>query len=537
MQRRDITLKKQQKTDILSQTEKKQKKKVVQSPVKNVGRRKQNRKNAARKKKEQRDNERNQEIKRDAYRKEKTNSQILKMAYLFAGLFLALIIFIGKYISVDSQEIITSPYNRRQDMFADTVVRGQIKSNDGEILAKSTQTNDGGTKRSYPFGEMYAHVIGFSEKGKSGLESTMNYNLLTSNANFIEKLYNTLTEKKNMGDSVITTLNSRLQKAAYNAIGNHKGAIVALEPSSGKVLAMVSKPAFDPNRISEIWESINSKSAKDDSVLLNRATQGLYPPGSTFKILTALEFMRENKSYDDYSYTCQGKGIFNSVTINCYNNKVHGKENLTSSFAHSCNTSFANIGTSLNMDRLNTLCNDFLFNKEIPIDLPSSKSRFVLTSQSDKSQIPQTVIGQGDTGITPLHSALITAAIANSGVMMKPYLVDHIENYEGAIVKKFTAKSYKEVISSKEASALSELMENVVKEGSASALSGQTYTAAGKTGSAEFQEGKAAHAWFTCFAPVDNPEIVVTVIMENSGAGSTYAVPAAKKVLDAYFNQ
>ncbi len=465
------------------------------------------------------------------------NRQILKVAYLFAGVFLVLMVYIGYFVSVDSKEIITNPRNQRQDMFAKTVIRGNIESSDGEILAETKVNEDGEEERVYPFRNLYAHVVGYTVKGKYGLESSENFNLLTSNANFLEKLYHTLKNEKNRGDTVVTTLNSRLQEVAYEALGDHKGAVIAMEPSSGKILAMVSKPDFDPNSLSEDWAFINSEEEKENSRLLNRATQGIYPPGSIFKIVTALEYMRENSNFNDYHYDCESEGVFFGVPIHCYNMHRHGEQDLKESFANSCNTSFANIGTKLDKGKFHDLCESLLFNQALPVEFPYKKSRFVLNEHSEDKEVAQTAIGQGDTGITPLHSVMITSAVANGGMVMKPYLVDQIENYEGGIVRKYTGKSYGSVMSAKEATELTEMMKEVVKSGTGTKLSGKSYSVAGKTGTAEYEEGKNPHAWFTGFAPADNPEIAISVIVEDSGAGSTYAVPVAGKVLDAYFSQ
>ncbi len=464
------------------------------------------------------------------------NRQILKVAYLFAGLFLGLMIYIGYFVEIDSKDVITNPRNQRQDMLAKSVVRGNIESIDGEVLAKTEVDEDGNETRVYPFEHLYAHVVGYTIKGKSGLESTENFSLLSSHANIVERFFHTLQNKKSQGDTVVTTLNSKVQQAAYDALGDRKGAVVAMDPSTGKILAMVSKPGFDPNDLSEDWEFINSEEEQENARLLNRATQGIYPPGSTFKIVTTLAYLRQNPNYSNYQYTCEGEGIFNTVPIECYNKHVHGQENLVDSFANSCNTSFANIGTQLDKGKFYDLCESLFFNKSLSLDFTYKKSRFVLNEKSPDKQVAQTAIGQGDTGITPLHNLMITAAVANGGVMMKPYLVDHIENYTGGIVKKNTGKSYGSVMTADEASVLTDMMKEVVKRGTGTGLSGKSYSVAGKTGTAEFEEGKAAHAWFTGFAPADNPEIAVCVIVENSGAGSTYAVPVASKVFDAYFN-
>ena len=439
-----------------------------------------------------------------------------------------------KYVIVDSDSDIANSYNKRQNLYAETVIKGQIISDDGVVLAETKTDDDGNETRVYPYSNMFAHAVGYDSNGQAGLEMASNYYLLTSNQNILYRVYHALSNKKNMGNNVITTLDYDLQSTAYNALGSNDGAIVAIEPSTGKIKVMVSKPDFDPNQISSVIEETANS---DSSCLLNRATQGMYPPGSTFKILTTLEYIRENPNYKSYSYECEGEGIFNSVSIHCYNHKVHGTVDLEQSLAYSCNTSFSNIGTKLDMDALNKLCEDFLYNKELPYDGYYYKSSYSLTSKTDKSLIPQTVIGQGKTLITPLHNAMIMCTIANGGVLMKPYMMDRIENCDGSVVKKFSKSSYGRIISAKEAQTLTDLMRSVTDYGTASDyFSGADYTVAGKTGTAEFNENKDSHSWFIGFSNINNPDLVVCVLVENASNTGTSATSIARKIFDAYYD-
>ena len=320
---------------------------------------------------------------------------------------------------------------------------------------------------------------------------------------------------------------------ASTALGVYRGAIVVTEPSTGKVLAMVSKPDFDPEKIEEQWDEFLADS--DSGILLNRVTQGLYPPGSTFKIITALEYIRENpENYGNYSYNCTGAITRGQDRIQCYHGTVHGGVDFKRSFAKSCNTSFANIGLSLDRNRFSDTLSELLFNEELPLGFNYSKSRIDVNGETPDSAMMQISIGQGTTGITPIH--MITSAIANGGTLMKPYVVDRVENSAGDVVKSFQPQSAGGLLSQEEATALTALMSDVVEEGTASRLKGLSYTAAGKTGSAEYGTVKGdSHAWFTGFAPAQNPEICVTIIIEGAGAGGDYAVPIAKRIFDAYF--
>lgn len=465
------------------------------------------------------------------------NREIIMITYIFVGLFVLLTTYFAYFLIIDSDEVINNSYNKRQDLLAERVIRGEIQGSNGETLAKTVEDKKGNSTRIYPYDSMFSHIIGRFEKGKTGIEASENFNLLTAHSNPIMMVYNELSGVKNPGDNIVTTLDVKLQEIAFNALGNQKGAVVVLEPSTGKILAMVSKPDYDPNEVARNWEELTDDS-ENNSALVNRGTQGLYPPGSTYKILTALEYIRENEdTYLDYKYTCKGNSIFNSVAINCYKNEVHGKVDLLHSFSESCNTSFANIGTILDMDSFRKLNETFLFNSKLPTNIPYKQSSFVLNSQSNKSEIPQTVIGQGKTLISPFHNALITATIANGGTLMNPYVVDHITNYSGTMVKKNVPNTYGTLMSSKEAKIMTDMMEEVATSGTASALGNLGVSAAGKTGSAEFNEEEQSHAWFVGFAPTDKPQIVVSIIVEGAGTGSSHAVPIAKKIFEEYFSR
>lgn len=464
------------------------------------------------------------------------NHNIVIITYIFAGIFLLLLGNFVYFLFADSTSVINNSYNKRQDLLAERVVRGKILGSENEVLAESKVDKKGNVTRNYPYDDLFTHVVGRFLKGKTGIESSQNFNLLISNDNPITKVLNELAGKKNTGDNVVTTLNVDLQKAAYNALGSRKGSVVVLEPSTGKILAMVSKPDYDPNNIDDNWEEL-TRDNDNDSALINRATQGLYPPGSTFKIVTALEYIRENADYEDYSYDCKGSDVFDGVKVNCYNNKKHGALDLITAFAKSCNSSFAEIGTTLNRKSYYQLCNELLFNKELPIrDLSFKKSSFILDEKAEDSDVPQTAFGQGDTQITPIHNAMIVSAIVNDGNLMKPYVVDRTESINENIVKKNLPDSYGSLMTSEEADALMDMMQSVVKKGTATDLNGLGYEVGGKTGSAEFDSEGSSHAWFVGYAKKKNKEIVVSIIVEGTGTGSDYAVPIAKKLFKTYFN-
>ena len=220
----------------------------------------------------------------------------------FMVIFTAMIGYFVWYVQFNAPKAINSSYNMRQNDLERQVIRGTIFSAKGEILAEEAMNSQNVEVRYYPYNELFAHAVGFSTHGKTGVESAANIELLTSNAPLGERLQKEMDGLRNYGDNIYTTFDEDLQKAAYDALGVYKGAVIAMDPKTGKILAMVSKPDYDPNTVSENWAAISSDT--DNSPLVNRATQGLYPPGSTFKIVTLLEYIREHPDdYENYSYT------------------------------------------------------------------------------------------------------------------------------------------------------------------------------------------------------------------------------------------
>lgn len=458
--------------------------------------------------------------------------QMTVIAGVFSLLFVAISVYLAHFVHYDSTQVINNSYNaKRQEILAAQTTRGNIMSSDGEVLATTLVNSD---ERYYPYENIFSHAIGYADKGRMGVELNANIYLVSSNISLNDKLQDAISNEKYMGNTVITTFDSNLQKAAYNALGAYDGAIIVMEPSTGKILAMVSKPDFNPNDIDDIWDSIINDA--DSSVLVNRATQGLYPPGSTFKILTALEYIRENPTdYASYSFNCTGRFTSGENTINCFHGTTHGEVDYTQSFAKSCNSSFANIGLSLDRKSFLKTLDRLYFNKPLPVDMLTNKSAVAGNIEDSDSSMIQTVIGQGETQITPLHLAMITSMIANNGVMMTPYTIDRVENANDEIIKQFEPSEIGQLISSDEASALDTLMKAVVEEGTGTRLKGLEYGAAGKTGSAEYNKNSDSHAWFTGYTYNTDYPLQITVIMEGAGSGGEYAVPVARRVLDEYY--
>ena len=468
----------------------------------------------------------------------KSNKVILAVTYLGAALFLGLAGYMGYFLQVQRETVINNSYNARLDSFANRVVRGRILAADGTVLAENRTDGEGNETRIYPFGTVFDHVVGYSSNGKTGIESLANFYLLTSHVNLAEQVVNELGGAKSQGDDVYTTLDPELQQAAWAALGDHRGAVIAMEPDTGKILAMVSKPGYDPNTLAQDWEVLNADEG-GQSPLLNRAAQGLYPPGSTFKIVTALEYMREHPlDYKDYRFDCSGTYVNGDYTIRCYHGESHGSQDFVQAFANSCNGAFASLGLELDLASLKGTAEELLFNRELPLTgFPYKESSFVMEPGAGAWEILQTSMGQGRTEMTPLHNALLTAAIANGGTLMKPYLLDRVVSAGEEEVKKFMPEAWGSLMTAQEAADLTELMEAVVTVGTASALRTDAYQAAAKTGSAEFETGRETHAWFTGFAPAQDPKLVVTVLVEEAGTGGRAAAPIARQLFDIYLTR
>ncbi len=452
-------------------------------------------------------------------------------------MFLSMILYLV-YLNVGKrQELNTNAYNTKQDAASERIIRGDIVTEDGTLLATTSLDYTGNEVRTYPYASIFAHTIGYATNGKSGLEATASNYLMSSHSSLIDQLKSASDSEKVKGDTVVVTLDASLQQACWNALGSYKGAIVVMEPGSGKILAMVSKPDFDPNAIAESWDAMMSDAG--NSSLLNRASQGLYPPGSTFKILTALAYLRQNNGdADSFLYECTGETTKNDVTITCYNHSVHGTETLSDAFANSCNTAFATIGLGLDNGEFRSLAEDFLFNRTLPVShLSAAKSVFALNKDTSYGDQMTTAIGQGDTLVSPLHMAMITSTVANGGIMMKPYMLAEVRSTDGNTVMQTKPEIAHELMSTEEAQTLTGFMKQTVTAGTGQALSWNSYSVAGKTGSAEYETGDSmgTHSWFVGFSNVDDPDIAVAIIAEDGGTGSSTAVPIAQQIFDAYY--
>ena len=461
------------------------------------------------------------------------------VAVLSTCLFVGLIAYMIWFQIVKRDEYLNSPYNARQQEAQAKIIRGNILSSDGEIIAGTEislgDEGEGAESRVYPYGELFAHTAGYQSFGGSGLEAAENSTLNSSHADIVTQVKNDLYNEKKQGDNLVSTLDAHLQQAAASALGNRNGAVVVMEVSTGRVLADVSSPGFDPNNIADEWETLRSD---DNGILMNRALQGLYPPGSTFKIVTALAYLRQFGSFDSFSYTCTGEYTWAGHTIHCNNNARHGAETFDDAMANSCNCAFAYMAAEL-MDRGNfrKTADSLGFNQKPDLKLPASASRFTLEASSPDALAMQTAIGQGNTLATPLQMCRVAQAVANDGVMMRPLFTESVVSASGAKIRTDNPKSEGSVMTSAEAAALRTLMEGVVSHGTASGLAKLPFPVAGKTGTAQYGSASsgAAHAWFCGFSETGADDIAVCILIEDGGNATKAAVPAAKKIFEAWY--
>lgn len=441
------------------------------------------------------------------------------MFFLLMGMMIKLVVF-------DREDISSSAYNPRLNYIDNSVCRGEIRDINGQVLAQSTLNQDGTYTRKYLRSRMAAHITGYSSMSKTGVEAAENFELQKAHNEILQRVKSIFTGDEIQGNNVVLTVDMDVQSVAGDLLGDMKGAIVAIEPSTGRILALQAYPDFDPNKVKENWETLKDD---EDSPLLNRATQGLYPPGSTFKIVTALAGMDYVSNWKDFTFECTGESTYQNKVIHCYNNKAHGTVDMKRALAVSCNCYFAQLSTRIGASNLRKTADALYFNQKYGFGLAYNTSKMVLNENSTESALVETAIGQGQTLVTPLYMAMLASAVANDGIMMKPYLVDHTEYYNGNVSKTTVPEKLQQVMSAEDANVLTDMMMEVVSSGTGTAAQISGVTVAGKTGTAENATGND-HSWFIGFAPAENPKVAVAVLLESADLGAK-ATPIAGKVI------
>jgi peptidoglycan glycosyltransferase len=420
----------------------------------------------------------------------------------------------------------------------------------GVTIASSTPTSDSlKYLRTYSAGPLYAPVTGYYSirYDKTGIEAAENSILAgTDDRLFVRQLTNLITGRTPQGGSVLLTIDPVLQKAAYQGLAGRNGAVVAIDPSTGAILALVTSPSYDPNvlsshntdQIEQAWKKLVADPANP---MLDRALSQTYPPGSTFKLVTAAAALSSGQ-YNPQSeipapnvlpYPNSTKSLKNYAGESCGNGKT---TTLIDALTISCNTAFGALGDALGQGALRKQADAFGFDS--PFSVPMKSAVSVFPTNLDDAQTIQSAIGQYDVRATPLQMAVIAATIANGGTLMKPYLVKQLVGPDLAVIDTTKPTVVRQAVSAQVAAQLTQMMESVVDHGTGTTARIPGVKVAGKTGTAENAEGKPPHAWFVSFAPADQPKIAVAVVVENGGGvndatGAKVAAPIAKAVMAA----
>ncbi len=479
---------------------------------------------------------------------------------IFCLLLFAALLLNSTYLQyVDAGDLNSRADNKRVRDAEFSRKRGAIVAG-GTSVAESRKTSDQYVyQRVYKQPLKYAQLTGYYSYvyGRSAVESTENEILSGSDPRlFVNRVVDLLGNSQPKGGSVSLTVNRDAQTAAYDglrALGeNVEGSVVALEPSTGKVLAMVSSPTYDPNllashRFSSVQRAWAELNRSENRPMLNRGIQEVYPPGSTFKLVTAAAALSSGQYTPDtivqggtrLDLPQTSTDLVNDSGGNCGGDPI----TLTQALEVSCNVSFGEIGLRLGADALREQAEKFGFGQTYLEDLNGQvRSRF--PEDPDEPQVALSAIGQFDVAATPLQMAMVTAGIANDGTVMRPYVVDEVQAPDLSRLDKTIPKAYRSnAVSSSVARDLTQMMIEVVDQGTARTAQIPGTKVAGKTGTAQSSPERPPYAWFVSFAPADDPKVAVAVLVEDAGvernaiSGSGLAAPIAKRVMEAVIDR
>lgn len=477
------------------------------------------------------------------------NRGIRRIALLVVVLFVALLVNANYVQVIDASSLKRNPHDGLQLINQYASQRGPIIVGNEEI-AKSIPTSDSlKYLRVYPGGAEYAPVTGFYSLiyGATGIELAENSILSGSDARLsTSNLTDLLTGQTQQGGAVVLTINPRVQQAAWNALQGMQGAVVALDPRTGAILALASTPSYDPATLSShdpttIMSAYRALLADPAQPLLDRALDATYPPGSIFKIVDLAAAFGSGRygpntvipsptllTLPDTTYR-----MHNYAYESCGNGRT---DTIADAFRISCDTAFAGLGMQLGAATLASTAAGFGFGQRLAVPLLSAASSF--PSHPNAPQTAQSAIGQFDVQVTPLQAAMLSAAIANHGVLMKPYLVARLETASLSTVAQATPQVLSHATSPSVAAQITQLMELVAAAGTGTVAQIPGVLVAAKTGTAQHGSGLPPDAWFTAFAPANNPQIAVGVVVVNSdgnqsGTGAQYAGPIARAVIEA----
>ena len=475
------------------------------------------------------------------------NRQIVQLFGLFTLLFAVLLVFTSRWTVFEASSLENNPDNRRPLIEEQKIPRGLILASDGKTkLAASRGEGRGENRiytRTYPTGRTFGHPVGFSyiRNGRRGLEQSRNDDLVGEEDEFSSILAG-LESRDQEGNDVVTNLDIAGTQAAVNGLAGRKGAVVAIEPSTGKVRVMVSIPEYDPNLIPSQIGQLNND---PNQPLLNRTTQELYPPGSTFKVVTATAALDSGKITPETVIDASSPKDISGVPLSNAGGEQFGPISATDALTNSVNTYWAQVGERIGRGTLVEYMKRYGFYEDPQLDYPdfqmipsgiiNGKGDYV----EDGFDAGRVAIGQGglegEIRAGPLQMAEVAATIANGGRLMKPRLTDRIVHKDGRIKEKIQPDLQAVVMKPETADQLTNMMSRVVEEGTGTAAALAGIRVAGKTGTAEVGANREfTQPWFICFAPVEDPRMAVAVTVERTtGQGGTVAAPIAKSVLEA----
>lgn len=472
------------------------------------------------------------------------NRAIAKVFLVGLVLFAALIVNVA-YLQVgEAAALKKNPHNHRTIAQELRVKRGLILGFDGSTIAGDVK-HSGFYSRTYPQGPVAPQIVGYASVryGRSGLEASLNDVLTGRKDTGWKGLLDGILGRRPQGDAVKLTLVPAVQKVAQQALGGRRGAIVVLDPKTGALIAAASSPSYDPRALEERWSSLSKDPARP---LLDRATQGLYPPGSSFKVVTAAAALDLGKVTPTTTFDDTGVYRIYGGKVTNFHGEVAGRHTFTQALTLSINTTFAKVGTLLGQKDLEDSMQRFGFWQVPPLQLPpgavyasgryGSKGLLSPGAPMDPLAVAWMAVGQEQLLATPLQMALVASAVANNGALMKPYLVQQVTAPGGQIVRSAAPEVWRQVMSAQTATTLNGMMQQVVNAGTGTAAALVGIKVAGKTGTA--QKGNANQAWFIAFAPADNPTVAVAVTIENTPfTGGDVAAPLAADVLRAALGQ
>ncbi|MFI9062812.1 peptidoglycan D,D-transpeptidase FtsI family protein [Streptomyces sp. NPDC053429] len=476
----------------------------------------------------------------------------LRRISLFCGLLvLALLIRTNWLQYVQAEELSTRKENRRVQIAQYATERGNIIVEGQPVTGSAvTDGSDFKYKRTYIDGPLWAPVTGYASQafGSTQLEN-IDDGILTGNDDrlFFDRTIGMFTGEKKQGGNVVTTLNAAAQKAAYQQLGTKKGAVAAIDPRTGAILALVSTPSYDPSKFAgfskddgKAWRELNDS---EDKNLVNRALRETYPPGSTFKVVTASAALENGVVTDIDAPTDTPEPYILPGTKTPMVNHASGceKSSLNNALRVSCNSVFANVGDKVGRDKMVDMAQKFGFNSTIDTPVRAFASVYDKTMGRDGNA--QSSIGQFNTAATPLQMAMVTAGIANDGKLMKPYMVDQLTAPNLDVIEKHEPQEMSRPLSAANAQKVQQMMVNVVENGTGTTAKIKGVTVGGKTGTAQHGEknAKRPYAWFISYAklPDGSSPVAVAVVIEDSTAdreditGGGLAAPVAKAVMEA----